>query len=237
MRRNIPGARSSHRPRSRSRTRRCPRRPSRGTPSTGSKATSQASSPGLPAFRRRRSTSRHDAGPGLLQSVAAAPPVNRPISHCQRRWPPASPLSTSIGSNSGRAPASLSQSSSARPKPQNSRVGPVSQRQQAVAEARQIGRVAHHLTHEAGRAVGRVALAGGRGDEQDAVCGLQILGVQAGEANDPRLQAPVDQRLGSHRRQFVSEPGLASRRDQDFIKGRGHSGLPARAKGDPHRER
>ena len=90
-----------------------------GAWSTGSKASSQTSPPGLPGFRCVRSTSRQRSSAGGVQSAGMADRVRTASWCCQWRRAPVSPSSTSTRSNRGSAPVRFSHASSATPKPQN----------------------------------------------------------------------------------------------------------------------
>ncbi|MNI11588.1 hypothetical protein D3C73_647380 [compost metagenome] len=101
-------------------------------------------------------------------------------------------------------------------------IGPVAQRHQPIGQVRQVRLRAHDLAHEAGGAVGGVALAGGRGHDQQAPRALQRLQIQLGEGQDPRADAAVAQGARGHPGQLLAEAGLAGEGDQRGLVARRH---------------
>ncbi len=99
-------------------------------------------------------------------------------------------------------------------------IGPVAQGQQTIGQVRQVHVRLHHLSHKAGGAVGGVAFAGGRGDDQQAPRALQRFQIQITESDDPRADAAVAQRSRRHPGQFLAEAGLAGEGDQDGVLAR-----------------
>ena len=93
-------------------------------------------------------------------------------------------------------------------------IAAVAQRQKTETEFRQVGRLAHDLAHEPGRAVGRIALARRRDDQQCTVRRLERLHIQIGEGQHSRAHAAIAQRPRRHPRQFLGEARLAGEGDQ-----------------------
>ena len=99
-------------------------------------------------------------------------------------------------------------------------IGAVAQGQQAVGQVRQVRLGLHRLPHEAGGAVGGVALASRGGDDQQAPRAPQRLQIQVGERQGPRADAAVAQRPRRHPGQFLAKPGLAGEGDQHGVLAR-----------------
>ncbi len=89
------------------------------------------------------------------------------------------------------------------------RIGSVAERKHAKLHALDARRgVAHQFAIGADGAAGRVALAPGRGDEDDALGGSEIAHLEIGHVDDGRLQIHFARRLGHVGRQPLGISGL-----------------------------